>query len=76
MIFELRQYDKMLLTFDFIEQKLEGQACKILSITEQYRSLLPLGMKVSDDGLLSWLKGRVVPKKIASLFIQFYLVMG
>lgn len=62
MIFELRQYDKMLLTFDFIEQKLEGQACKILSINEQYQALLPLGMKVSDEGLLSWLKGRVVPK--------------
>lgn len=62
MIFELRQYDQTLLTFDFIEQKLEGQTCKILSINEQYRSLLPLGMKVTDDGLLSWLKGRVVPK--------------
>lgn len=62
MIFELRQYDKTLLTFDFIEQKLEGQTCKILSINEQYRSLLPLGMKATDDGLLSWLKGRVVPK--------------
>ena len=62
MIFELRQYDKTLLTFDFIEQKLEGQACKILSINKQYQALLPLGMKVSDEGLLSWLKGRVVPK--------------
>ncbi len=62
MIFELRQYDKTLLTFDFIEQKLEGQACKILSVNEQYRSLLPLGMKVTDDGVLSWLQGRVVPK--------------
>lgn len=62
MIFELRQYDKTLMTFDFIEQKLEGQACKILSINEQYQSLLPLGMKVTDDGLLSWLKGRIVPK--------------
>ena len=50
MIFELRQYDKMLLTFDFIEQKLEGQACKIVSINEQYQALLPLGMKVSDEG--------------------------
>lgn len=62
MIFEIRQYDKILLTFEFIEQKLEGQTCKILSINEQYRSLLPLGMKATDDGLLSWLKGRVVPK--------------
>ena len=62
MFFELRQYDKTLLTFDFIEQKLEGQACKILSINEQYQSLLPLAMKVTDDGLLSWLKGRIVPK--------------
>ena len=62
MIFEIRQYDKILLTFEFIEQKLEGQACKILSIDEQYRSLLPLGMKATDDGLLSWLKGRIVPK--------------
>lgn len=62
MIFELRQYDKTLMTFDFIEQKLEGQACKILSVNEQYQSLLPLGMKVTDDGLLSWLKGRIVPK--------------
>jgi hypothetical protein len=70
MVFELRQYDKTLLTFEFIEQKLEGQTCKILSINEQYQTLLPLGMKVSDEGLLSWLKGRVVPK-IASLFIKY-----
>ena len=62
MVFELRQYDKTLLTFEFIEQKLEGQTCKILSINEQYQTLLPLGMKVSDEGLLSWLKGRIVPK--------------
>ena len=62
MIFELRQYDKTLLTFDFIERKLEPQSCQILSINEQYRSLLPLGMQVTDEGLLSWLKSRVVPK--------------
>lgn len=62
MFFELRQYDQILLTFDFIEKKLEGQFCKIISINEESKSLLPIGMEVTDEGLLSWLKGRVVPK--------------
>ncbi|MEG0834589.1 MAG: hypothetical protein RR413_04005 [Christensenellaceae bacterium] len=62
MIFELRQYDKTLMTFEFEKKHLEGQACRIISINNEYNNLLPLGMVADDDGILSWLKTRVVPK--------------
>ncbi len=62
MIFELKQYDTTLIVFKFEERRYEGQACRIISINENYKYLLPIGMTISDEGLLSWLKTRVVPK--------------
>ncbi len=62
MIFELRQYDEILLTFEFNTKPLVGQYCKIIDVVEDKKHLLPIGLSVTDEGIFSWLKTRIVPK--------------
>ena len=62
MFFTLKQYDFELLTFELRQEGLDGFACSILSINEAKRHLLPLGMQVNGDGLLAWLKSRIIPR--------------
>lgn len=61
MKFQLKHYDQTLIMFEYESRALEGDVCHIFSVTEN-TSLLPIGMEVSDNGLLSWLKSRVIPK--------------
>ena len=62
MKFNLKQYDTTLLTFEYINKGLEGQYCEILDINKEKEYLLPIGLEVSNEGLLSWLKRRVIPR--------------
>ena len=62
LFFTLKQYDFELLTFELRQEGLDGFACSILSVNEVKRHLLPLGMPVNGDGLLSWLKSRIIPR--------------
>jgi len=61
-VFCLKQYDTVLLSFEIIEDPLEGQKCRIHTINEAHSSLLPIGMKKTDEGLMSWLRGRIIPR--------------
>lgn len=61
-IYVLKQYDFELLTFSFIKEEMEEFKVKIISINENLKHLLPLGMEVSDNGLLQFLKKRSIPK--------------
>lgn len=61
-MFLLKQYDKTLLSFEIIDDTLEGQKCHINSVNEEYAYLLPIGMTKTDDGLMKWLRSRIVPK--------------
>lgn len=65
MVFELRQYDTVLMTFELGVKYLEGQFCEIISINEKHSVLLPIGMGRNSDDVLSWLKTRVVPQNRA-----------
>jgi hypothetical protein len=60
--YELRLYDATLLSFRLEEKGIEGLRATILSIDEEQRELLPLGMPLTDDGVLKWLEWRVIPK--------------
>ena len=62
MVFELKLFDTTLIEFEFEEKYLVGQVCRINFIDENNRRLLSIGMKVTDEGLLNWLKTRVIPK--------------
>ena len=61
-MFCLKQYDIPLINFEIIENPLEGQECRIHSINREKENLLPLGMKKDDEGLMEWLRGRIIPK--------------
>ena len=62
MRFELRQYDKILMTFDYENLSLAGESVKILSVNEETKHLLPIGMQLNEKGVISWLKSRVITK--------------
>ena len=52
----------MLLSFEIEDQPLEGQKCLITDVCEANRYLFPIGLRTDSEGLMSWLRGRVVPK--------------
>lgn len=62
MVYELKQYDKTLIEFEIESNHLGGVECRIISIDKDSEYLLPYGLTVSGDGILSWLKHRVLPK--------------
>ncbi|HQM96423.1 MAG TPA: helix-turn-helix domain-containing protein [Clostridia bacterium] len=60
--YELRLYDLTLLTFTLEEKGIEGLTVHVFNINEEQKHLLPLGLEHTDDGVLKWLKKRVIPK--------------
>lgn len=62
MIYELRQYDDILLTFKVERSSLGEISYSIDWVDESRKHLLPVGMEISDDGLGKWLSSRVIPK--------------
>ena len=62
MVYTLKMYDTDLMTFELTQKPLEGFSCQIISLKEENKHLLPLGMTVDGDGVLSWLKSRVIPQ--------------
>ena len=60
--FVLKQYDTELISFDLRSEGLDGFVCTILKKSEKQRRLFPLGLEVTDRGLLDWLKSRVIPR--------------
>ena len=59
--YELRLYDTPLLSFELSSDTAIGYSAKINSIGEQ-RSLLPLDLEFTGEGILKWLERRVIPK--------------
>lgn len=62
MVYELKQYDKTLIEFEIVSNHLEGVECRIISVDKDSEYLLPYGLIVSGDGILLWLKHRVLPR--------------
>lgn len=66
MKFSLKLYNQDLLTFDYDNLPLSGEECRILWVDEYNKNLLPIGLKLTERGIISWLKSRVVHKKRAN----------
>lgn len=62
MKFKLKQYDITLIAFEYIDKGLDGRFCEITYINKEKEYLFPIGLKVSGEGILSWLERRVIPK--------------
>ena len=76
--YELRLYDDKLLSFELTIGILAGYTAKILE-TNGPKTLFPLDLEVTDDGILKWLERRVIPKNrafVEEILRAFGLKMG
>ena len=64
-IYNLKLYNETLLTFSLEEKGLEGLKVEIVDVNEKKKSLLPIDLSLSNDGVLKWLQKRVIPKNRA-----------
>lgn len=63
--YSLRLYDEELLTFSLRDGGLEGLKADILSLNENRKSVFPLDLESTGDGIIKWLERRVIPKNRA-----------
>jgi len=76
--YELRLYDTPLLSFELSSDTAVGYSAKINNISEQ-RSLLPLDLELTGEGILKWLERRVIPKNrtfVEEILRTFGLALG
>ena len=64
-IYTLRLFDEELLRFSMSNEGLSGLTVRILSVNRKKKHILPPGLFLSDDGITSLLKQRVIPKNRA-----------
>jgi len=63
--YELRIFDTMLLRFALETSDIEGLRAVVLSVKEPAKHLLPLDLELSGEGIVAWLRRRVIPKNRA-----------
>ena len=76
--YELRLYDRTLLSFSLASDPAIGYTAQVNNIGEQ-RSLFPLDLELTGDGVLKWLEHRVIPKNrafVEEILRSFGLVTG
>lgn len=76
--YEIRLYDKHLLTFNLTTNELGGWAANITSI-EEGRNFLPLDLELTGEGVMKWLERRVIPKNrtfVEEILRSFDLSVG
>ena len=60
--YTLRIYDEDLITFSLATKGLEGLTAEILAVDEKRKPLFPLDLELTEEGIVSWLEKRVIPK--------------
>lgn len=71
MSYWLKNFDISLLKFEFISHPIEGVSVKIQELNNAHRAAFPLDLIPDAQGLLKWLKQRVIPKNRA--FVHQFL---
>ena len=71
MSYVLKHFDTALIRFQIASNGIEGLAVEIIERNDQYQSLFPIDLALTNQGLLKWLKRRVIPKNRA--FAQSFL---
>lgn len=64
--YSLRLYDEELVTFSLEVDKLAGMKSHILTVKGNRKSVFPLDLVVTDDGIAKWLRERVIPRNRAN----------
>ena len=62
MIYILKHFDTPLIRFELYTEKLKGTVGSILWIDENKRDLFPIRLNADNEGLVSWLRSRTIPK--------------
>lgn len=70
MVFQLKHFGTMLMELAATEAS-DIPDVEILWINEKDKSLLPLDMEISEEGVAKWLKSRTIPKNRA--YVHFFL---
>lgn len=70
MEFEIRHFDTPLLRFTG-DPESAANTIKVTWVNEPFRYLLPIGLDISDKGVLSWIGHRTIPKNRA--FVSTFL---
>ena len=63
--YSLRLYDEELLTFSMKESGLSGMQAELISVNEERKEVFPLDLALTDEGIIKWLRKRVIPKNRA-----------
>jgi len=71
MTYILKHFDTTLIKFNLSSSAIEGLSVEILEIDNRYKSLFPIDLEIKNNGLLQWLKRRVIPKNRA--FVESFL---
>lgn len=71
MSYTLKHFDIPLLEFNLSSTVIDGLSLEIIKEYPQYSSLLPLDLTISQEGILEWLKRRVIPQNRA--FVHSFL---
>jgi len=71
MSYLLKHGDMALLRFNLVSDAIAGLSAEILDIERTTQYLLPLDLEPTNDGILTWLKRRVIPRNRA--FVQSFL---
>ncbi len=67
----LKRFDISLAKFNITSSGIKGLSVEILERSEKYKSFFPIDLKLTNEGLLQWLKRRIIPKNRA--FVQRFL---
>lgn len=68
--YELRHFDTTLIIFSATNTSRDPEV-EIFWITDTHKDLLPLGLELTNNGISTWLKHRVIPKNRA--FVEDFL---
>lgn len=63
--YEIRLYNQTLVTFSLYENGLEGLAASLEDVNDSLKHLFPLDLALTDEGVVKWLRNRVIPKNRA-----------
>lgn len=63
--YEIRLYNQTLVTFSLTENGLEGLTASLMDTFTEFRHLFPVDLTLTDEGIVKWLRNRVIPKNRA-----------
>lgn len=71
MSYILKHFDNSLIKFNMFSSGIKGISVEIVDVYKKHKSFFPIDLKITDIGLLKWLKWRIIPKNRA--FVQNFL---